>query len=90
MNHDLESAIELVSAELYSKSEWAPHLEQFDKIGLSIDLYDMRLEVIAEVYERFPELFEDIEYLNDENGMPLWVRPGVTWTPDLDTTEDDD
>ena len=90
MYKDLEDAIEQVSAELFTKDEWQAHLSRYEDIGLSIDLYEMRVEVLAEVFERSPDLFNDMAYMNNENGMPLWVRPGVTWTPEQDPDEEDD
>lgn len=90
MNDKLEAAIELVSAELFPKEQWDKFTAQYEQIGLSNDLYEMRWEVLATVFERDPELFEGINWINDDNGMPLWVRPGVNWIPDFELEDDDD
>jgi hypothetical protein len=89
MNTELESAIDRRSAELYSDDEWQVGLAQFEKIGLSTELYDMRCHVLETVFEESPDLFEGIDWMNDDNGMPLWVRPGVKWIPDFQLEDDD-
>jgi hypothetical protein len=89
MNEELETYIEQVSAELFTAEEWDKYKQQYDQIGLSTDLYEMRWEVLATVFERRPELFDGIQWINDDNGMPLWVRPGVTWIPDFELDDDD-
>jgi hypothetical protein len=82
MNPQLATAIEKRSAELFTEDEWRPHIEQCERLGLCTELYDMRCHVIETVYSEQPELFEGVTWMNDDNGMPLWVRPGVTWMPD--------
>ena len=50
----------------------------------------MRCSVLEALFEEQPELFEGSSWMNDDNGMPLWVRPGVTWIPDFELDDEDD
>lgn len=55
--------------------------------------YLTRCAVFETAFERRPELFEKLSWINDDDGMPLWVRPGVEWSPDYelaDETDDED
>jgi hypothetical protein len=89
MNPELEAAIERLAANLYTPDEWQQHISQYEDIGLSTELYDMRCHVLEELYELDPSLFDDINWMNDDNGMPLWVRPGVTWIPSFELDDND-
>ena len=91
MYDDLAAAIDKKAEELFPKEEWDKYQAQYDRIGLCTELYDMRCSVLETLFEEQPELLADIPWINDDNGMPLWVRPGVTWIPDheLDDEEDD-
>jgi hypothetical protein len=80
MNPELVEYIEKRSAELYSKERWEPLQKQHNDIGLCTELYDLRCDVVETCFTERPELFEGIQWINDENGMPLWVKPGVEWT----------
>lgn len=48
----------------------------------------MQCSVFESLFEDQPELFKDYQWINSEQGMPLWVRPGVEWT--LDDEDDDE
>lgn len=84
MNPQLAQFIEQKSAELYPKEVWEPLYAKHESIGLCTELYDLRCEVMEACFEERPELFEGIKWVNDDNGMPLWVRPGVEWSVDDD------
>jgi hypothetical protein len=88
MNKDLGEYVEKRSAELYPKEVWDPLEKQYEDIGLCTELYDLRCEVIETCFEEKPELFEGIQWINDANGMPLWVKPGVEWRLDDDDYTD--
>ena len=90
MYQELIAAIEKKSAELFTEEEWQKYQEQYDRIGLCTELYDMRCSVLEALFEEQPELFEGSSWMNDDNGMPLWVRPGVTWIPDYELDDEDD
>jgi hypothetical protein len=88
MNDELTAYIQKRSAELYPESVWKPLQVQCEEIGLCTELYDLRCEVMETCFEEKPELFEGIRWINDENGMPLWVQPGVEWTIEEDDEDE--
>ena len=47
-------------------------------------------EIYATAFERDPDAFEGVQWVNNEDGMPVWVRPGVEWQTDLEDDEDYD
>lgn len=73
--------IDNLSLEVFSKEDWdeAAKLEGFAKHHA---LYDMQTEVLETAYFKKPELFENMQWINTEEGLPLWVRPGVEWSPE--------
>lgn len=67
-----------VAAELYSQAEW-------DKVNgneayISSAYHEMLSEVYDLAFERKPEAFEGIQWINSDDGIPAWVRPGVEWS----------
>ena len=52
--------------------------------------YFLQCDVYGEAYDRRPELFDKLLWINDEDGMPLWVRPGVDWIPDHELDDDEE
>lgn len=63
-----KALIEAVSLDLFpdAANQEYTHFERYDK----------QQEVFAVAFERDPEAFDGIQFLNDEDGLPLWVRPG--------------
>ena len=82
------SYIDEVSLELYSQEEWETAKGIDDLLGLS-EHNDMCSEVFNLAFERRPELFKDIQWVNSDYGFPLWVRPGVEWRLEDDEDEDE-
>lgn len=71
--------VEAVAEELYTKAEWQ---EAIDNDGpLQMTHLEMLSEVYDKAFERDPEAFGNIQWINSEYGMPAWVRPGVEWSP---------
>lgn len=79
----LPKYIDDLSLELYSKEEWDFAKGTDELLGLS-EHYQMSTKVFDVAFERHPELFEGCQWFNNEDGLPLWVRPGVEWVPDDD------
>lgn len=75
-------ALDQKANELYTKDEWAKRRARYDLVGLDTGYYDMQCETYGAVYDENPDLFEGCEWINSEDGMPLWVRPGTRWIPD--------
>ena len=74
-------ALDKMSYALYNEDEWTKHRNKFESVGIDIAYYDMQCEVFDRLYEEQPTLFTNYQWINDETGMPLWVRPGVDWIP---------
>ena len=70
-----------MSSRLYSKEAWDQRREKYDKVGIDFELYDMKCEVFNRLFDETPDYFNEYQWINDEDGMPLWVRPGVNWVP---------
>lgn len=82
--------VDKVSEELYSPEEWKAQSDQEDETNFPpFELNLMREHVFTTCFERRPELFEGIQWINSEIGVPLWVREGVVWRSDYDDDEDD-
>ena len=78
---DLQMAVQLIdklSEELYSKDEWESARGLDSLLGM-LDANLMMEEVIDKAFNKKPELFDNIRWINDENGCPIWVRPDVEW-----------
>lgn len=88
MNPELQKYLQRRAEEMFPPETWKPLEEQEEKIGLCTELYDMRCEVFETCFEEKPELFEGLRWINDDNGMPLWVKPGVEWTIEDDNDDD--
>lgn len=88
--HDqsLAKALDDVSYRLYDKSEWEQRNKSYDKFGLDIQLYDMKCSVFETLFDEQPDMFADYQWINDDNGMPLWVRPGVEWIPEYELEDE--
>jgi hypothetical protein len=82
--------VDKVSEELYSPEEWEAQrlIEEQTKLP-PLELNGMREHVFSTCFERRPDLFEGIQWINSEYGLPLWVREGVEWRLE-DEDEDDD
>jgi hypothetical protein len=84
MNREQVFALELdqKSSKLYTKHEWEVAERAHKSLGISFEYYEMQCEVFDSLYEDNPGLFDNYQWINAEDGMPLWVRPGVEWIPD--------
>lgn len=56
----------------------------------TFDDYMSECFIYETAFERNPEVFGDIRWINNEDGLPLWVRPGVEWIPDYELEDDDE
>ena len=74
----LVSYIDKLSLELYNEKEWESARGLDSLLGM-VDANLMMEEVIDTAFQRSPELFNNVRWFNDENGMPIWVRPGIEW-----------
>lgn len=83
-------AIDRKSLELYPKSNWETSRKNYDSLGLDIEYYDMQCATFDALYEEDPALFDGFQWINSEDGMPLWVRPGIDWIPDHELEDDYD
>ena len=70
------------SLELFTPDQWTTSRSNYEQIGIDIEYYDMQCAAFDALFEEKPQLFEDYQWINSEDGMPLWVRPGVDWKPD--------
>lgn len=43
--------------------------------------------ILDEAFNREPEVFHEIKWVNTSLGTPLWVRPGETWVSDTEAPE---
>jgi hypothetical protein len=50
---------------------------------------EMLQEIHDAVYEENPEVFDGIDWLDSDLGLPLWVRPGAEWIPAHELEDDD-
>ena len=81
-------ALDKVSSELFDKETWEERRNKFEDVGIDILYYDMQCAVFEKLYEQKPNLFTNYQWINDETGMPLWVRPGVDWVPQQDLDDE--
>lgn len=72
--------VEDLAKELYSDEEWKA-VQNTDKNHVGMKYFDMLSTVYQAAFERRPEVFKNIHWVNSEEGFPLWVRPGLDWTP---------
>lgn len=81
VDRDIASYIDSIASELFTIKEWenARGIDQF--MGL-IDSYGMVEETVRVAYERRPDIFDGINWINSDLGFPLWVREGVEWQPE--------
>jgi hypothetical protein len=77
---DFQQFAESVGLELFSKEQWDNAHAHSNSISfLNLEANEMLETVYSTAYERRPELFESIQWINDEAGLPIWVKPGVEW-----------
>jgi hypothetical protein len=69
--------IERIAAEMYSDEEW----QKAEQAGIGMTYNFMLSDVYAAAYEKDPDSFEGVNWVNSEDGLPVWVRPGVNWQP---------
>ena len=78
----LANEIDAHATRLFPQEEWDKQNAIYDQRGINFELNCMIEDVITDVFTTKPELFEGAQWINDDNGLPLWVRPGVEWVPD--------
>jgi hypothetical protein len=83
----LSALIDSISTELFSKDDWDEARGTDSLIG-STEYNDMLSQVLDAAFNRQPESFKGMQWINTEWGFPLWVRPGVEWEPEEDDDED--
>lgn len=76
------NALDKKAAQLYSSEEWSSGKNRYEKYGIDSGFYDMQCTTFQAVFDEHPQLFNGFQWIDSEDGMPLWVRPGVNWTPD--------
>jgi hypothetical protein len=74
---DFINLVEGVAAELYTKKEWLAAEEKGSPLHL--EHFSMLEEVYSLAFERNPDAFKTIQWIDSEYGLPAWVRPGVEW-----------
>lgn len=84
----LGTAIDERGLSLYPQEEWDKVNAEYDKRGICFELNCMLEDTITDLFGTNPELFEGANWINDDNGLPLWVREGVEWKPDTEVDED--
>lgn len=72
---------------MHTQQEWEDARDLDSLLG-GIDFNEMLSNVFNKAYEQKPELFAGAQWINNEYGYPLWVRPGVDWVPDDDEEDD--
>jgi hypothetical protein len=74
--------IERTATDMYSDEEWqqAEH-ETEANIGMTYNL--MLSEVYHAAFAEDPTSFEGVNWVNSDEGLPVWVRPGVNWQPTI-------
>jgi hypothetical protein len=75
---ELKEVLETVGAELHPT-----------KADSFFEEYEQMCEIYQVAFERRPDVFEGLRWINDEGGMPLWVKQGVEWELDQDYDDDD-
>jgi long-subunit fatty acid transport protein len=83
----LSSLIDSISMELFTKEQWEDARGTDYFLG-TYDFNDMLSQVMGLAFERSPNTFNGVQWINDDYGFPLWVRPGVEWSADDDDEED--
>jgi hypothetical protein len=72
--------IERTATNMYSDEEWRQAEKEAEtNIGMTYNF--MLSDVYAAAYEEDPTSFEGVNWVNSEDGLPVWVRPGVDWQP---------
>jgi len=89
ITHETEFAelVDQISLELFTKDQWEEANQVDGLLGLS-ETTDMMCQVLDVAFERNPNVFESIQWINSDYGFPLWVRPGVEWSPEDDDDDD--
>jgi hypothetical protein len=85
---DLQEVFDKRLYELFSKEEWEQAVEKESRIGINMELNEMIETVLDDIFETSPSIFGNAPWINDDNGLPVWVRPGVEWEMDEDDPED--
>jgi hypothetical protein len=86
----LSNAIDERALKLYSEDEWQKQDAIYQERGINFELNCMLEETLSDLFGSNPDLFQGSNWLNDDNGLPLWVRPGVEWVPDNELDDDED
>lgn len=75
---------------LYTQEEWDKAIAESEEKGIFFEHNAMVEEALAATFAKHPEVFEGIDYINSDEGLPLWVREGVEWEPESYDDDDDD
>lgn len=78
---ELADFVDDLSLKVYPKEQWESVME-LDNFAGQLELNDMQTEVLDTAFKERPDLFENMQWINTEEGLPLWVRPGVDWSPE--------
>ena len=84
----LSTLIDTISLELFTKDQW-DYARGTDSYLGTYTFNDMLSQVMGLAFERSPDTFGGVQWINDDFGIPLWVRPGVEWSPDDDDEDED-
>lgn len=88
-HEDFAEYLQELALELYPQEEWDKQNQELERISISpFELLVMRQAVYEEGFRRRPEIFEGINWINSDEGMPLWVREGVEWIPDYELDDE--
>ena len=80
-------AVDDKATELFTRQEWTNRRKAYEKTGLDNTFCDMQRHTLDAVYNDDPTLFQDYQWINSDDGLPLWVRPGVEWVCDNDLND---
>lgn len=79
--NEFSNYVDNLSFEVFPKEEW-DEVMKLEGFAGHHALYDMQTEVLETAFYKRPDLFENMQWINTEEGLPLWVRPGVDWSPE--------
>lgn len=85
---ELAEFLDQLKLEMFPAEDWEKYKDRYETVGICTEYYEMQCSVFEEAFERKPELFDGIRWVDTEDGMPLWVRPGENWTSELLTKDD--
>ena len=78
---EFRNHIQEVSLRLFNENSFLPPDEDASLLAM-MEFGSRQEEVFDLAYTEKPYLFDGIEWINSELGVPLWVKPGAIWEAD--------